>query len=106
ARVLKDDVPLALDVLSDILANPVFEAEEVEREKSWIEQEIGAAQDPPDDVIFEHMSELAFPGQPMGRSLLGTAESLKTFTGETLHDYLAKHYRGPGMVVGGGGGGG
>ena len=90
ARVLKADVPLALDVLSDILANPVFEAEEVEREKSVIEQEIGAAQDTPDDVIFEHMSELAFPGQPMGRSLLGTAESLKAFTGDTLHGYLAE----------------
>jgi predicted Zn-dependent peptidase len=99
ARVLKADVPLALDVLSDILANPVFEPEEVEKEKSVIEQEIGAAQDTPDDVIFEHMSELAFPGQPMGRSLLGTAESLKKFTDETLHGYLAKHYRGPDMVV-------
>ena len=99
ARVLKADVPVALDVLSDILANPVFEAEEVEKEKSVIEQEIGAAQDTPDDVIFEHMSELAFPEQPMGRSLLGTAESLKTFTGETLHGYLAKHYRAPDMVV-------
>ena len=99
ARVLKADVPLALDVLSDILANPVFEAEEVEREKSVIEQEIGAAQDTPDDVIFEHMSELAFPGQPMGRSLLGTAESLKEFTGDTLHGYLQKHYRAPDMVV-------
>ena len=55
ARVLKADVPLALDVLSDILANPSFEADELEREKSVIEQEIGAAQDTPDDVIFEHM---------------------------------------------------
>ena len=99
ARVLKADVPLALDVLADILANPVFEAEEVEREKSVIEQEIGAAQDTPDDVIFEHMSELAFPEQPMGRSLLGTPDSLKAFTGEMLHDYLGRHYRAPDMVV-------
>ena len=77
ARVMKADVPLALDVLSDILANPSFEPEELEREKSVIEQEIGAAQDTPDDVIFEHLNELCFPDQPMGRSLLGTAKTLK-----------------------------
>jgi predicted Zn-dependent peptidase len=99
ARVLKADVTLGLDVLSDILANPVFEAEEVEREKSVIEQEIGAAQDTPDDVIFEHMNELAFPDQPMGRSLLGTAETLETFSAVTLRGYLDKHYRAPNMVV-------
>lgn len=99
ARVMKADVPLALDVLSDILANPVFDAEEVEREKSVIVQEIGAAQDTPDDVIFEHMSELAYPDQPMGRSLLGTPETLKAFSSDTLRGYLEKHYRGPSMVV-------
>jgi predicted Zn-dependent peptidase len=99
ARVLKADVGLGLDVLSDILANPVFEAEEVEREKSVIEQEIGAAQDTPDDVIFEHMNELAFPDQPMGRSLLGTPETLQGFSSDTLRGYLHKHYRAPDMVV-------
>ena len=74
ARVLKADVPLALDVLSDILANPLFDADELEREKSVIAQEIGAAQDTPDDVVFEHLSELCYPDQPIGRSLLGTPQ--------------------------------
>ena len=74
ARVLKADVPLALDVLSDILANPAFEPDELEREKNVIVQEIGAAQDTPDDVVFEHLNELCYPDQPMGRSLLGTAK--------------------------------
>ncbi len=73
ARVLKADVPLALDVLSDILTNPSFVPDELEREKSVIVQEIGAAQDTPDDVVFEHLNELCYPDQPMGRSLLGTA---------------------------------
>ena len=77
ARVLKADVPLALDVLSDILANPSFEPDELEREKNVIVQEIGAAQDTPDDVVFEHLNELCYPDQPMGRSLLGTAKTLK-----------------------------
>ncbi len=99
ARVLKADVPLALDVLADILANPTFVAEELEREKSVIVQEIGAAQDTPDDVVFEHLNELCYPDQPIGRSLLGTPATLKAFDREVLRNYLTTHYRGPEMVV-------
>src|SRR6201988_35406 len=99
ARVMKADVPLALDVLSDILANPSFVPEELEREKNVIVQEIGAAQDTPDDVVFEHLNELCYPDQPMGRSLLGTAKTLKRFDREMLRGYLATHYRAPDMVV-------
>jgi predicted Zn-dependent peptidase len=99
ARVMKADVPLALDVLSDILANPSFEADELEREKSVIVQEIGAAQDTPDDVVFEFLNELCYPEQPIGRSLLGTAKTLKSFSRDKLHAYLTTHYRGPDMVV-------
>ena len=99
ARVLKADVPLALDVLSDILANPSFVPDELEREKSVIVQEIGAAQDTPDDVVFEHLNELCYPDQPMGRSLLGTAKTLEAFDRDTLRGYLSTHYRGPDMVV-------
>lgn len=99
ARVMKADVPLALDVLSDILANPSFVPDELEREKSVIVQEIGAAQDTPDDVVFEYLNELCYPGQPMGRSLLGTAKTLKAFNRDMLQGYLGTHYRGPDMVV-------
>src|SRR5438045_4129957 len=99
ARVMKADVPLALDVLSDILANPSFVPDELEREKSVIVQEIGAAQDTPDDVVFEHLNELCYPDQPKGRSLLGTAKTLKRFDRDMLRGYLATHYRGPDMVV-------
>lgn len=100
ARVLKADVPLGIDVLSDILSEPLFEREDVEREKSVIEQEIGAVSDTPDDVIFEYLSEVAFPEQPMGRSLLGTPETLRAFNGQMLRSYLERHYRAPAMVVG------
>src|SRR6202047_4705938 len=99
ARVMKADVPLALDVLSDILANPSFVPDELEREKSVIVQEIGAAQDTPDDVVFEHLNELCYPDQPMGRSLLGTAKTLQKFDRDMLNNYLSTHYRGPNMVV-------
>ena len=73
--------------------------DELEREKSVIVQEIGAAQDTPDDVVFEHLNELCYPDQPMGRSLLGTAKTLKGFNRDTLRGYLSTHYRGPDMVV-------
>ena len=78
---------------------PEFRADELEREKSVIEQEIGAAQDTPDDVVFEHLNELCYPDQPMGRSLLGTPKTLKRFSSDMLHGYLTTHYRGPDMVV-------
>ena len=99
ARVMKADVPLALDVLADILANPSFVPDELEREKNVIVQEIGAAQDTPDDVVFEHLNELCYPDQPMGRSLLGTAKTLQRFDRDMLRGYLATHYRAPDMVV-------
>jgi len=99
ARVMKADVPLALDVLSDIISNPAFDPDELEREKSVIVQEIGAAQDTPDDLVFEYLNEMCYPDQPMGRSLLGTAKTLRGFNREMLRSYLGTHYRGPDMVV-------
>ncbi|CEG09537.1 Protease 3 precursor [Afipia felis] len=95
ARVMKADVPLAIDVLSDILANPSFDTDELEREKSVIVQEIGAAMDTPDDAVFEYLGELAYPDQPMGRSLLGTPETLATFTRDKLRGYLTTHLSRP-----------
>ena len=63
------------------------------------DREIGAAQDTPDDVVFEHLNELCYPDQPMGRSLLGTTKTLKKFDRDMLRSYLTRHYRGPDMVV-------
>ena len=76
ARVLRADVPLAIDVLSDILSNPTFDPEELQREQNVIVQEIGAAEDAPDDLVFDKLQETAFPGQPVGRSILGTRETV------------------------------
>jgi predicted Zn-dependent peptidase len=99
ARVLKPDVPLALDVLADILSEPAFAPEELEREKNVILQEIGACEDTPDDLVFELLQGAAFPGQAVGRSILGTAESIRSFTDAHLRAYLNRNYRGPDMVV-------
>jgi predicted Zn-dependent peptidase len=99
ARVLKADVPLALDVLSDILSEPAFDPEEVVREQSVIVQEIGAVADTPDDLIFEHLQVTAFPDQPLGRSILGTPKTVRSFDGTKLRHYLARQYRAPDIVV-------
>jgi len=99
ARVLKADVPLALDVLADILSDPTFSREELTREQSVIVQEIGAVADTPDDLIFEHLNAIAFPDQPLGRSILGTAKTVRSFRDGTLRDYLGRHYRAPDIVV-------
>jgi predicted Zn-dependent peptidase len=99
ARVLKADVPLALDVLSDILSEPAFDRDELVREQNVIVQEIGAVADTPDDLIFEHLQVIAFPDQPLGRSILGTAKTVKSFDGGRLRDYLARNYRAPDIVV-------
>lgn len=99
ARILKDDVPLALDILSDILRNSVFDPRELEREQHVILQEIGAALDAPEDRVYDLFAETAFPGQPIGRTILGTPETVKAAGSPMLGDYLDRHYRGPGMVI-------
>jgi predicted Zn-dependent peptidase len=99
ARVLKADIGLGLDVLSDILAHPSFDPDEITREKNVIVQEIGAVEDTPDDLVFEHLQATAFPGQPVGRSILGTKATVRSFDAKRLRAYLGRNYRAPGMVV-------
>jgi predicted Zn-dependent peptidase len=99
ARVLKADVPLALDVLSDILTEPAFDVEEVQREQSVIVQEIGAVEDTPDDLIFDRLQALAFPEQSVGRAILGTPETVRSFNARKLRGYLTRNYRAPDMVL-------
>ena len=99
ARVLKADVLLALDVLSDILSEPTFDADELRREQNVIVQEIGATEDAPDDLVFDRLQETAFPQQPIGRSILGTPETVRSFNPARLRSYLSRNYRAPDMVV-------
>ncbi len=99
ASVLKTDVPLALDVLSDILSNPLFDPAELKREQNVIVQEIGACEDTPDDLVFDFLQATAYPDQPMGRSILGTRETVCSFKDVSLRAYLARNYRAPGMVI-------
>ena len=75
ARVLKNDVPLAFDILSDILRNSVFDPTELAREQHVVVQEIGAALDTPDDHVFDLFNDAAYPNQPAGRTILGTPQT-------------------------------
>ena len=99
ARVLRDDVPLAIDILTDILIDSNFDEAELDREQQVILQEIGAAEDTPDDIVFDHFQEAAFRGQIIGRPILGTRQTVKSFTPESLRGYLARHYSPDKMIV-------
>lgn len=99
ARVLKDDMPLAIDILSDILADSKFDEKELKREQHVVLQEIGAAHDTPDDVVFDHFTETAFKDQTLGRAILGTPESVERVTSAELHGFIKRQYAGERMVV-------
>ncbi|KFI27537.1 M16 family metallopeptidase [Paenirhodobacter enshiensis] len=98
ARVLGEDVPLALDVVSDIVLNPVFDQKELEVERNVILQEIGMALDTPDDIIFDWLQEAAYPDQAFGRTILGPAERVATFERSDLAGFVAEHY-GPDQMI-------
>ena len=99
ARVLREDSGLALDVLADILIESLFDPRELEREKDVILQEIAALQDTPDDLVFDLFHAAAFPGQPIGRAILGTAEGVRRFDRAAISAYLQRHYVAPNIVV-------
>ena len=99
ARVLKEDVVLAADILADILQNSRFEEEELAREQQVIVQEIGAARDNPDDHVFDLFQEAAFPTQPIGRTILGTVESVREFNPDMIRKYMNRNYVGDHMVL-------
>lgn len=99
ARVLKENVALSVDILADILTDSEFDEEELVREKHVILQEIGAANDTPDDVVFDRFSETAFAGQTLGRSILGTPETVNSFSSEQIRAYLARNYTTDRMFV-------
>ena len=99
AKVLKEDVGLAVDVLADILQHSVFDPDELARERAVVLQEIGQANDTPDDIIFDHFQLAAFPDQPLGQPVLGWSEIVGRMGRETLMGYQATHYVAPRMVL-------
>jgi predicted Zn-dependent peptidase len=98
ARVLKEDISLALDILADILKNSVFDSVELDREREVILQEIGQAADTPEDVAHDAFQAAAYPGQPVGRPILGAPEIIRTIPRAAIVDYMSSRYK-PGSMV-------
>jgi predicted Zn-dependent peptidase len=99
ARVLAEDVPLAMDVLADILTDSVFDPSEIEREKDVVLQEIAAVEDTPDDIVFDHFTATAFAGQALSRPILGTRRTVKGLERAAISGFLDRAYAASGIVV-------
>src|ERR1700749_2883323 len=99
ARILKADVPLALDMIADILTNPTFEQPELERERQVVLQELGQARDPPDDIVFDHLQSAIYPDQPLGWPILGEEATVNSFDRGLIKSYMSAQYRFDGMTL-------
>ena len=98
-HLLKNDMPMAMDILSDILQRPTFPDNELEKERGVILQEIGMTNDTPDDVVFDYYQETAYPDQALGAPILGREEIIEGMKKETLYDYVHRFYTPEKLVV-------
>jgi predicted Zn-dependent peptidase len=98
-KVLDEHLPLAVELLSDIVMHPAFVEEEVGREKKVILEEIKMVEDTPDDLVHELFTQHFWEGHPLGRPILGSKESVEAFTGRSLREYFDHAYVAPNMIV-------
>ena len=98
-KVLDEHLPLAVDLLSDIVMRPAFEEEEVGREKKVILEEIKMVEDTPDDLVHELFTQQFWEGHPLGRPILGSRETVEAFTATSLREYFRGAYVAPNMIV-------
>lgn len=104
ARCLSVDVPRALDVICDIVLNPVFHEADIETERHVILQEIGQANDTPDDIIFDWLHEVSYPGQAFGRTILGPEDRVAAFGRPEFRAFVGRHYGPDRMILSAAGG--
>jgi len=98
-KVLDEHLPTAVDLLSDIVMNPRFEADDLDREKKVILEEIKMVEDTPDDLVHELFTQHFWEGHALGRPILGSKETVESFTPETLRDYFRTAYVAPNLIV-------
>ena len=98
-KMLKEDTALGFDIIGDILTHSVFEPEELERERGVILQEIGQANDTPDDIIFDHFQTTAYPSQSLGRPVLGSENGIRNMARSVLTGYMRRNYTNNNVVV-------
>ncbi|XP_023523932.1 probable mitochondrial-processing peptidase subunit beta, mitochondrial [Cucurbita pepo subsp. pepo] len=99
AKVLDKDVPKALDILADILQNSKFEEHRISRERDVILREMEEVEGQTEEVIFDHLHATAFQYTPLGRTILGPAQNIRTITKDHLQSYIQTHYTAPRMVI-------
>jgi len=99
ASVMAEHLPLGVELISDLIMRPHFNADELEREKLVVLQELGEARDTPNDMIFEDLQAAAFADQPLGRSILGAEESIETIAVDDLHHWRDSQYRGGALTL-------
>src|SRR6266576_6891567 len=98
-KVLDEHLPLALDILSDIVLNPAFTAEDIEREKKVVLEEIKMVEDTPDDLVHEIFTQGFWEDHPLGRPILGTKETVESFTSDSLRTYFRNAYTPQNLIV-------
>ena len=98
-KTLKGDLPLAIDILGDIVQHSAFDEAELARERDVVLQEIGQALDTPDDIIFDHFQRAAYPDQALGRPVLGDPAIVGAFPRDRLDRYHKANYTAPRAVV-------
>ena len=98
-KLIAEDLPLGINILSDILQNSTFAEEELNRERGVILQEIGMYLDSPDEMIFDYWQEKAFPNQPIGRSILGKTDIIKNISREEVKKFMISHYNPNKMII-------
>src|SRR5438477_3110624 len=98
-KVLDEHLPLAVDILGDIVANPLFDPAEMAKEKKVIFEEINMVEDTPDDLVMELFTEAFWPDHPLGRPILGTKRSVSSFHRDHLADFFKTVYRPSNFLV-------
>jgi len=98
-KVLDEHVPLAVDVLADIVMRPAFAADDIEREKKVVLEEIKMVEDTPDDLVHEIFSENLWEGHPLGRPILGTPASVSALSRDVLRQYFTTTYAAPNLII-------
>jgi predicted Zn-dependent peptidase len=98
-KVLDEHVPLAVDLLADIVLRPAFVSDEIEREKKVILEEIKMVEDTPDDLVHELFTQHFWEGHPLARPILGTKETVEGFDAATLHEYFRGAYAASNMII-------
>ena len=99
ARLLPNDLALGVDLIADLVRAPVLDADELEREKLVVLAELGEARDTPDDIVFDHLSAAAYPGQTYGRPVLGEEMTINAIDVGALRRWLEEQYRPSGLIL-------